>query len=743
VNPPSERLEFGPVTLIRDERIVLKNGQPVPFTPKAFDLLSVLASNPGRLLTKEQLMQAVWPDTVVEESNLTYHIFAIRKSLGEDGNGDRYIETVPKRGYRFVAPVTDTAAAPKPESPAAVAQSAGNATRKEVATGLTRRQWIGLMTVPIVGTALIGGVAYYMRKSAPQSAATPPRPHRFREAIEGRLPETEMFQVSPDGQRYIYAAEGSDGVMRLWLKEIDAFDPVALPGTEVYTIIPPAVWAPDSRSFAFNPGSVKKGSIDGGMPQELCAFGTAVGGDWNGVGQIVLGNAGDRDGGGGGLVLCSAAGSGPAVPVTTAEPGEFHLLPSFLSDGRRFIYLKVFRKDAQRSGIFIGELPAEAGTSRTTTRTPLPTTRLITTGFHASFVRSVDERLPLIVFARDEALYAQRFDEASLTLKGDAMRIADRIGSFYDGAFFSVSPTMLIYREPTPGLQLTWYDRRGNVERVGQPARYADLTLSPSGSRIVAAIQDSKSAAGQDLWLFEPGTSGNRRMISTDSEMERGLVFSDEDHVLFGSGAGMTTAYRQHVDRPRGEFLKHAGPITPSSISTDQDVVLFTTATSSPPSGDVWVAFRQASGYAVKPLIQGTGNQSDARLSPDRRRVAYVSDESGPNEVHVSDIEIDVAAGVATLRKHLPVSRGGGFSPRWSRDGGELFYLTGDGSVWAVPVDSTSGVRSAEARILLKLPRGFLPQWDVSPDRRMLFALPVAETPPFHCVRDWQLDLRD
>jgi DNA-binding winged helix-turn-helix (wHTH) protein/Tol biopolymer transport system component len=735
-------LAFGPVTLIPDERLVLKNGQPVPLTPKAFDLLSVLASNPGRLLTKEQLMQAVWPDTVVEESNLTYHIFAIRKSLGDEGNGERYIETVPKRGYRFVAPVAETTV-PKPEPTAAGTTSAGNALRNEFATGLTRRHWIGLTTVPIVGTALVGGWLG-MRESARRSPAAPLRALRFRDPIEGRLPETEMFQVSPDGQRYVYAAEGSDGVMRLWLKEVGSFNAVALPGTEVYTIIPPAVWAPNSRSFAFNPSSVKKASIDGGMPQELCAFGTAVGGDWNGAGQIVLGNAGDRSGGGGGLVLCSASGGGRAVPVTTpAEPDERHVFPSFLSDGRRFIYLKVFRKDPQKSGIFIGELPDRAGTNRTTTRTPLPTNRLITTGFHASFVRSVDERRPLIVFARDGALFAQRFDESSLTPKGDAMRIADRIGSFYDGAFFSVSPTMLIYREPTPGLQLTWYDRHGNVERVGPPARYADLALSPSGSRIVVAIHDSKAAASQDLWLFEPGQSENPQQISFDSEMERGLVFSDEDHVLFGSGAGMITAYRQHVERPRGEFLKHAGPISPSSISDDQDVVLFTTASASPPSSDVWVAIRRASGYAVKPLIQGTGNQSDARLSPDRRRVAYVSDETGPNDVYVSDIEIDVAAGVATIRKHPPVSRGGGFSPRWSHDGRELFYLTGDGSVWAVPVGSTSGVRPSEAQALFQLPRGFLPQWDVSPDRQMLFAVPVAETSLFHCVRDWQAELPD
>src|SRR5687767_13654229 len=92
----ASRVHFDTVTLIPDERVVLKDGRAVPLTPKALDLLVVLTANPGRLLTKEQLMQAVWPDTTVEESNLAYHVFAIRKALGESSDSEGCIETVPK-----------------------------------------------------------------------------------------------------------------------------------------------------------------------------------------------------------------------------------------------------------------------------------------------------------------------------------------------------------------------------------------------------------------------------------------------------------------------------------------------------------------------------------------------------------------------------------------------------------------------------------------------------------------------
>jgi DNA-binding winged helix-turn-helix (wHTH) protein len=285
------------VTLIPDERVLLKNGQPVSLTPKAFDLLSVLASNPGRLLTKEQLMRTLWPDTVVEESNLTYHIFAIRKGLGEDGEGERYIETVPKRGYRFIAPVSradadaDADAAPAPTE--GVTPSAGPSSAV-VAPSTRRRSWVAVGVSLFTGAALVFGVLK-MQQSPALSLAGRTAAVRFQDPVKGRLAESETFAVSEDGRRYVYAAEGPDGVLRLWLRTLDSPQPVAIPESEMFTIAPPPVWSPDSRFFAFNPaGVLRKGSVDGGMPQELCAFGTAVGGDWNDEGDILVGNVGGK-----------------------------------------------------------------------------------------------------------------------------------------------------------------------------------------------------------------------------------------------------------------------------------------------------------------------------------------------------------------------------------------------------------------------------------------------------------------
>src|SRR5262249_35743780 len=89
------------------ERILLRDGRLVELTPKEFDLLLVLVENRGRVVEKERMMQEIWPDTAVEEGNLTTNISTLRKALQEGLDGRRYIQTVPRRGYRFVGHVSE------------------------------------------------------------------------------------------------------------------------------------------------------------------------------------------------------------------------------------------------------------------------------------------------------------------------------------------------------------------------------------------------------------------------------------------------------------------------------------------------------------------------------------------------------------------------------------------------------------------------------------------------------------
>src|SRR5262245_15608787 len=105
VRQPAYLYEFGPFRMDAAERLLSRDGAVVPLSPKAFDLLLALVERQGRLLEKNELMKLVWPDTFVEEANLSYTISLIRKALGEGAEAQQFIETVPKHGYRFVAEV--------------------------------------------------------------------------------------------------------------------------------------------------------------------------------------------------------------------------------------------------------------------------------------------------------------------------------------------------------------------------------------------------------------------------------------------------------------------------------------------------------------------------------------------------------------------------------------------------------------------------------------------------------------
>ena len=161
--------EFGPFRLDGAERLLLRNGEVVPLTPKAFDVLLALVEQAGHLLGKEELLKTVWPDSFVEESNLADNVSRLRKALGDGENGQKFIETVPRRGYRFVAGVKELSN----ESAAAVEPPSA-----KIAEPLNQRKGIKRITIVSVLLlfALVGFGLYMFFKPAPpvQSLAVLP-----------------------------------------------------------------------------------------------------------------------------------------------------------------------------------------------------------------------------------------------------------------------------------------------------------------------------------------------------------------------------------------------------------------------------------------------------------------------------------------------------------------------------------------------------------------------------------------
>ena len=223
--------EFGPFRLEPATRRLLRAGESLPLTPKAFDTLLLLVQNNERVVEKEEVLRRVWPDAVVEESNLAQNVFTLRKALGDTPEGARFIATVPRRGYRFVAPVTPlrngdrTAAAETFEAPASpFARDRGTRARAMAMAVIA--------AVAAVGLPLAGYLAG--RRAAGPQAASQPKLSRltFRRGI------VNAARFAPDGRTVVYSASWDGRPSQLFLSRPDSPESLALdaPSAELLAI---------------------------------------------------------------------------------------------------------------------------------------------------------------------------------------------------------------------------------------------------------------------------------------------------------------------------------------------------------------------------------------------------------------------------------------------------------------------------------------------------------------------------
>jgi len=310
---------------------------------------------------------------------------------------------------------------------------------------------------------------------------------------------------------------------------------------------------------------------------------------------------------------------------------------------------------------------------------------------------------------------------------------------------FSVSDRTVAYRTgvgargfPT---QLNWFDRSGKVVgTVGERADYADIEISPDGTR--ATVSELDPGTGRDVWIFDLAR-GLPTRFTTDPADEYGSVWSPD-----GTQIIYTSRRQGHFDlyqKPSSgagtaqEVLKDDRDKWPMSWSPDGKVIVYSTGT-------------VAAGF-TRPHLWGmplTGDrkpfpitndeqfsQFPGKLSADGRWLAYVSNESGRHEVLVRPF---TPAGAAGAVESSVVSKGGGTSPRWGANGKELYYLAPNGTVTSVAFATDRGVPTGPQSVLFQVP-GADADWAVTRDgERFLLAVPAGHgTPsPFSVVFNWQ-----
>src|SRR5262245_18516349 len=317
--------EFGPFRIDIVERLLLRDGESVPLTPKAFDLLFALVEHHGHLLEKDELLKKVWPDTFVEEANLSYNISLIRKALGDGENGQRYIETVPKRGYRFVAQVMEMGAEQAESAEAAGRDTEEEARREPLASQVKRRRKGALLALAALVFA-IGVVTFGLYKFITQFQSKRSGPEPKIVPVTSFPGSETQPAFSPDGNQIAFVWDGEqEDNQEIYVKLIDAGAPLRLTTNPAPDLNP--VWSPDGRYIAFT-----------------------------------------REGAGSGVYLVPALGGAERKLAEIFPRRPFNLLSLSYSPDRK--YLAVADKDSATEPYSIFLLTVETGEKRRLTSPP-------------------------------------------------------------------------------------------------------------------------------------------------------------------------------------------------------------------------------------------------------------------------------------------------------------------------------------------------------------------------------------
>jgi serine/threonine protein kinase len=555
--------------------------------------------------------------------------------------------------------------------------------------------------------------------------------HRFRiprKSSQGR-PYSE-FALSPDGRylAYFAAAAENGNVMRLFVQPLDSFEARPLPRTELPLRASPnyPFWSPDSRFVVFSSGGkVKRVEISGTPPQDICDFkedGAFTGGTWNKDGVILFGR-GSNDRGGMWRVLMGSTPS--CAPFYPAKPGSNYDFPSFLPDGKHFLYTGGTGPGPENLGIYVGSLDAGPEHSK----------RLLGDLSPAAYAASPDLNGGYLVFYRGNSVLAQRFDPGRLELIGEAIPLGEPGHAFFFPSFSVSSNGLLAYSDANVlQTEPRWFDRQGTiVAKVAAPGTYLQMAVPPSGNRIAAMIHDNQTSLS-DIWMIEPGGISSR---ITSGGRSYSPVFSfDGAYVVYG--ADSADIYQKRSDGGGDEELvyKSGEGKLPMDESRDGQFLLYGVY-SDKTRGDLWVLPLQGE-RKPKAYLATEFNEIEAQFSPDTRWVAYESDESGMPDVYVRPFP-DASKG------KWPVSKGGGTNPRWRNDGRELYYLAPDQSVMAVEITSDPVFQVGAAKRLFFKPEGVVSGFNVASDGKK-FMIPVrvgdSLPPPFTILFNWQTGLK-
>jgi len=529
--------------------------------------------------------------------------------------------------------------------------------------------------------------------------------------------------VAPNGHTVaIVGHRESEQNNVLWIYEPGSPEATSLADTGGATF---PFWSPDGRSLGFfADGKLKKLNLAGGPVQTLCDASTGRGGTWNKDGVILFTPSGTL---GVGLYRISASGGTPTqvtVPDKTLNE-DSNRWPVFLPDGIHYLYSAINlsgRRDLY--SVYVGSLNSNEK-------------RLVVRAKgNAAYAAP-----GYLLFYRDQTLFAQHFDTGKFELTGEPVPLLRDVQFFprISQAVFAASTGGLLVAQrnaDSGASQVLWFDRKGQQIGVAlNPGIYGNIMLASNG-RAVASDTTDPASQNTDIWTYDLET-GSAKRLTFDPALDSLPIWSpDGSRTVFASNRELKfDLYLKDTNGAQEEkVIPQDGPDRfPTDWSRDGKYVIYGRGP------DLW--FLTLPELRSTQFLKASSTLKSARFSPDGKWVAYASNESGRWEIYVTSFP--------EAHGKWQLSNAGGDQPRWRGDGKELFYLSNDNKIMAVPVRTGSNFDAGTPTALFQAnPREMfatseLFSYDVSSDGQKFLIntqLKTAMT-PLSVVLNWSAKL--
>jgi eukaryotic-like serine/threonine-protein kinase len=574
--------------------------------------------------------------------------------------------------------------------------------RKKTATILTAATLAGWLVAAALGVLLLIYAGRLTSARQPVHASIePPAGLDFFPVADGAP------AISPDGQEVAFLADkkGATAVAgggTIFLLRLATGEAAPVPGAQG-ALFP--FWSPDGKYLGFfSEGKLKKVPVGGGTVQVLCDAPDGRGGSWNEQGTIIF-----APGIAGPLQSVSDGGSTP-VEITQGDKSNPEFTdrdPYFLPDGKHFLFV---RRAKDSGSVYAASL--DGGDIK----------QILPEGSNVAYSDGY------LFYVKEGALTAQEFDPSSLTFKGKPVSIASKVdfAPARNEGYFAVSRNVLLYRPSSVvNRELAWIDLSGKeVDHWGEPAPYLGGKYS-AATQTAVLIRSTPGGNGYSLWISDVARKTVNRLTQDSDQGAIGALSPDGKDVWISTTTGYVSSLTRKSLSASGteeKVLENVnGNLVLFDISRDGRYLVFNHQ--DPKSDfDIYTIDLQGDKKLV-PVLNGPSAERDGRVSPDSKWLAYLSNETGTDELFVTSFPVPGS--------RWQVSGGGATSPgEWSADGKNLRYRKGD-KIFNVEVHPGASRPDFSApKELLSLPTSIVEIALLPDDKRILAVRPSGDSTP-------------